>query len=263
MSLDRLAYKIECVSALAGTGCQYSPYAFAPKPAVFAASALCNIAVYHNKPYRLLSEIIGRLNARRCDKSEISIAMCAKAIRQILSLTTFRNIVQRNTKESFSARFHRFCKTAFCQFFGFVKNAEHITHRIKQFLAVIGGGPISKASQIFKFSNEMSDAKLYQNIEVFHIFAIGREVVATNDPCEVFTKNINQHPRAACIGNFEQSISIPAKTPCPETLFVFLMAGFINIKFCFIGQIFKKLIICLFKTRERWLHLQHHAETYE
>ena len=30
MSLDRLAYKIECVSALAGTGCQYGLDMFAP-----------------------------------------------------------------------------------------------------------------------------------------------------------------------------------------------------------------------------------------
>ena len=52
MSLDRLVYKIECVSALAPAGCQYGPNAFAPKSAAFAAGALGNIAIYDNKPYR-------------------------------------------------------------------------------------------------------------------------------------------------------------------------------------------------------------------
>jgi len=119
--LNRLTYKIECVSALAGTSRQYGPDAFAPKPAVFAASALGNIAVYNNKPYRLFSEIIRRLNARRCDKSEISFAMFEEPICKILSLATFWNIVQRNTEESFSANFHCLSKIAFCQFFGLVK----------------------------------------------------------------------------------------------------------------------------------------------
>ena len=117
MSLDRLAYKIECVSALAGAGCHYGPDAFAPKPAIFAASALCNIAVYNNKPNRLLSEIICRFNAGRCDKSEISFAVCAKTICKILSLSTFRNIDQRNIKKNFSACFHRLGKITCCQFF--------------------------------------------------------------------------------------------------------------------------------------------------
>ena len=134
--MDRLAYKIKRTSALAGTGSQYGPDVFTPGPAVCAASALGNIAVYDNKPYRLLSEIIGRLNARRCDKPEISFTVFTKTIGKILGLTTVGNIVQRNTKESFSAFFHRFCKIACCKFFGLVKNAEHITHCIKQSLAL-------------------------------------------------------------------------------------------------------------------------------
>ena len=117
MSLDRLAYKIECISALAGTGCQYGPDAFTPGPAVFAASPLGNIAVYHNKPYCLFSEIICRLNASRCDKPEISFTVFAETICKIMSLATFGNIVQRNTEKSFLANFHCFCKSAFCHFF--------------------------------------------------------------------------------------------------------------------------------------------------
>ena len=169
--MDRLAYKIKRISALAGTGCQYSPDAFAPNPTIFATSALCNITVYNNKTYRLLSEIIGRFNAWCCDKSEISIAVFTKTICKILSLTTAGNIDQRNIKKCFSTFFHRFCKTACCKLFGLVKNTEHITHRIKQFLAIIGGGFIRKTRQIFKLSDKVSDTKLYQNIEVFHIFA--------------------------------------------------------------------------------------------
>jgi len=74
MSLDRLIYKVKRTSALAGTGSQYSPDAFAPSSAFFAASALCDMAVYDNKAYCLLSHIICRLNARRCDKAKISLA---------------------------------------------------------------------------------------------------------------------------------------------------------------------------------------------
>ena len=97
MSLDRLAYKIECVSVLAGTSRQYSPDAFAPGSALFAASALRNIAVYDNKANRLFSEIIGRFNARRGNKLEISIAVFTETIGKILSLTTVWNINQRRT----------------------------------------------------------------------------------------------------------------------------------------------------------------------
>ena len=88
MRLDRLAYKIECISALAGAGCQYGPDAFAPKPAFFAASALGNIAVYDNKPNRLFGEIIGWLNTRCGDKLEISFTVFTETIGKILSLTT-------------------------------------------------------------------------------------------------------------------------------------------------------------------------------
>jgi len=103
MSLDRLIYKIKRTSALAGTGRQYGPDAFAPGPAFFATSALCNITVYDNKAYRLLSEIIGRFNTRCGDKLEISFAVFAKTIREILSLATFGNIAQRDIEERFSA----------------------------------------------------------------------------------------------------------------------------------------------------------------
>ena len=57
MSLDRLIYKIKRTFVLAGAGSQYSPDAFAPGSSFFAASALCNIAVYDNKPHRLLSKL--------------------------------------------------------------------------------------------------------------------------------------------------------------------------------------------------------------
>ena len=232
MRLDRLAYKIESISALAGTGCQYSPDAFAPSPAVFAASALCNVAVYNNKPNSLFSEIIGRLNAWCCDKLEISFTVFTETICKILGLTTAGNIAQRNVEESLSAFFHRFAKIVSCKFFGVVKNAEHIAYRIQQSLAVIGGGFIRKTCQIFNVPDKMSDAKLHQHIKVFHIFAISREVITTNNAGKVFAKNIDKHSRTACIGNFEQSINIGAKTPGPKTLFV---------SACSIG-------------RERWLY---------
>ena len=96
MSLDRLIYKVKRTSALADAGSQYGPDAFAPDSSFFAASALRNIAVYDNKPHRLLSNIICRLNTRRCNKPEISLAVFMEAICKILCLTTFRNIAQRN-----------------------------------------------------------------------------------------------------------------------------------------------------------------------
>ena len=49
--MDRLVYKIECIPALAGAGGQHGPDALAPRSALFAASALGNIAIYNNKPY--------------------------------------------------------------------------------------------------------------------------------------------------------------------------------------------------------------------
>ncbi len=123
MSLDRLIYKIKCIPALAGTGRQYGPDAFAPKPALFAASALGNIAVYYNKAYRLFSEIICWLNAGCCDKPEIRFTVITETICKILRLATIGNISQRNIKKRFSTSFHRFCKTACCKFSCLVKNA--------------------------------------------------------------------------------------------------------------------------------------------
>ncbi len=52
MILDRLIYKVKRTSALAGTGSQYNPCAFAPGPTLFAASALGNIAVYPYSSYQ-------------------------------------------------------------------------------------------------------------------------------------------------------------------------------------------------------------------
>ena len=180
--------------------------------------------------------------------------MLAKTVNEILGWTTFRDFAQRKIKERFSTFVHSFSKRFFCKFFGFVKNAEHITHSIKKFLTVICGGFISKARQIFKFSDKMSYAKLHKNVAVFHIFAICREIVAANDPGKIFAQNFSQHPRATCIGNFEQSVCIPSETPCPETVAVFFMSGFINIQLCFIRQIFKKFIICLLKSGRCFLH---------
>ncbi len=250
MSLDGLIYKVKRTSALAGTGSQYRPEAFAPGPALFAASALSNIAVYDNKAYRLLCKIVCRLNAWRCNKSEVSVTMLAKTVSEILCWTTFRDFAQRNIKERFAAFVHSFSKCFFRKFFGFVKNAEHITHRIKKFLTVIGGSFISKARQIFKFPDKMSDAKLHKNMAVFHILVIGREIVAANNSGKIFTENINKYPRTACMSDFEQSVGLRTKTPCPETLAVFLMAGFINVQRCFIGQRFKQFIIGLLKSSD-------------
>ena len=252
--MDRLAYKIECVSALAGAGSQYSPDAFTPNPALFATSTLGNIAVYDNKANRLFSEIIGWFNARRCDELEISFAVFTETIGKILSLATFWNIVQRNIKKRFSACFHSFCKADFCKLFGLVKNTKHITHCTQQSLAVIGGGFIRKTGQIFNVPDKMSDAKLYQNIKVFHIFAIGREIITANNTSKVFAKNINQYSRATCIGNLEQGVSISSKAPSPETLFAFLMTSFVNIKLRFMGQIFKKFLIDLLKSSRCFLY---------
>lgn len=117
MSLNRLTYEFESVSALTGAGGQYRPDAFAPGSALFASRALSDVAVYDNKAYGLLSEIIGWLYTRRCDKPEIRFAVFTETISQILGWATVRNIVQCNIEESVSAFFHRVCKIAGSTFF--------------------------------------------------------------------------------------------------------------------------------------------------
>lgn len=140
MSLNRLTYKFESISALTGAGRRYGTDAFAPGSAPFASRTLGDAAVYDNKAYGLLSKIIGRLYAWRCDKPEIRLAMFSETICMVLSWTTVGHIAQCNVEKRVSAFFHRICKIAGSKFFGLVKNVKHLTHRIQQSLAVIGSG---------------------------------------------------------------------------------------------------------------------------
>ena len=164
--MNRLTYKFESVSALTGAGGQYGPDAFAPGSAPFASRTLGNVAVYDNKAYGLLSEIIGRFNARRCDKPEIRLAVITETTCKVLSWATVGNIVQCNAKEGVSAFFHRLCKIAGRTFFGLVKDVKHLAHCIQQSLAVCGGCFVRQTRQIFQFPNQMCQAKLHQDITV-------------------------------------------------------------------------------------------------
>ena len=169
MSLDRLIYKIKCRVALAGAGGQHSPDAFAPGSALFAASALCNTAVYDNKPYSLFDKVISRLYIRRCDETKISVAMLAKPISQVLCLFRLRDIGQCLGKKCLSVFVHSFSKGFVANLLSLMEDAKHFTYSFKQSFAVSYGRFVTKCCQILEFANKVCQAKLHQNITVLHI----------------------------------------------------------------------------------------------
>ena len=92
MIADGLMQKFKDAALLLTAGGDGAPDAFAPLLPAFTACALCDMAVQHDKTYRLLGEIIRWLQPRCVNKAKIGICVLAEAFRQVPGRLMFRSL---------------------------------------------------------------------------------------------------------------------------------------------------------------------------
>ena len=74
---------------------------------------------------------------------------------------------------------------------------EKLADFIEKSLAVKGGSFVVKGEEEFNIANQVGDAELNGDVEVFHVFSVGVEVVAADDAVELFAQNVDEDFRAA------------------------------------------------------------------
>ena len=79
-----MAKELEYVEATLRAGGDGCPDSFAPISARFAASALRDAAVDHDESNRLFRQIVRRLDARRGDEAEVTIAVLQETVGHVL-----------------------------------------------------------------------------------------------------------------------------------------------------------------------------------
>ena len=85
MGQERLAKELEYVEAALRAGGKRCPDSHAPISSRFATCALRDPAVDHDESNRLFRQIVRRLDARRRDEAEVTVAMPEKPVGHVLS----------------------------------------------------------------------------------------------------------------------------------------------------------------------------------
>ena len=96
MRLNRVRQELEHGSALPGVGGDGGPNTLAPAAAGFTPRPLGDTPVDYHKADRLLGQIVGQLDARRDDETEVCLAMLAGMCGQILSIITLGCLCSRS-----------------------------------------------------------------------------------------------------------------------------------------------------------------------
>ena len=84
MRQERLVKELECIEAALCTCGKRCPDSHAPISARFAAGALRDPAVDHDESNRLFRQIVRRLDARRRDEAEVTVAVLQKTVDHVL-----------------------------------------------------------------------------------------------------------------------------------------------------------------------------------
>ena len=92
MIADGLMQEFKDPASLLTAGGDGTPDAFAPLLPSHTACSQRNVAIQHDKPYRLLGEIIRWLQARSGDNAKIGICVLAETFRHVLVRFMFRGL---------------------------------------------------------------------------------------------------------------------------------------------------------------------------
>src|SRR3972149_4617627 len=89
MGIESLAEELEDATLLLAAGRQDRPDALAPLLSPFAAGALCDVAIDHDVPNRLLGLVVRRLHPRHCQEVKVIVRFAPpKAVGQSPGLRT-------------------------------------------------------------------------------------------------------------------------------------------------------------------------------
>src|SRR5687767_15918057 len=81
--LDRLDEELKRRAALLSTTGHRRPDALQPTSAACTSRALRDMSINHDKPDGLLRQVVGRLDARRGDESQVCLAMLPEPLGQV------------------------------------------------------------------------------------------------------------------------------------------------------------------------------------
>src|SRR5260370_29379883 len=96
-------------------------------------------------------------------------------------------------------------------------------------------------------AQEMGQAKLHQDAEVFHVLAVSGKIVADQYAVKLFAEHLNKNVGATRFVDREQSEERGAETSGPHLLLVVLVDGFIDVEAWLVGQAIGERIIGVFQ----------------
>lgn len=215
-------------AALLGTRSDRGPDPLAPFPTGESPCALSYLAINHDETQGLFGKVVGRLDAWRGDELEVSLAMVAKTIGDILcfrprrgTLADLKNLVSSSLQSGLE-KLRRHALSP-------VNDAEERTDPRQEPVGEVLRYLVQLLEELH-VPDQVGKAKLNEHMEVAHVLAIGGEIVAAEDPLELLSQDLDQDIGSSRLVDAEESVQMGSEAPCPVLLPVLLVTRLVNVQ---------------------------------
>ena len=226
---------LEHRSVLLGAGGGGRPDAFAPAAAARAACALGHVAVLDHEAYGLLGQVVRGRDARRGDEAEVGRPVSAEAVRQVPGLDPRRGALA-HLQHPVAGAFQGPLEPRRRHQLPPVDDVKQAPQFFQQPPAVVGGHLVRQVGQELHVADQVGQAELHQHVEVAHVLAVGREVVAAEHAGKLPAQGVNQHLGAARRVDAKEGVEFGPEDPGPQSVAVFLVSRLVDVQVRLLGQ---------------------------
>lgn len=221
--------KLKYRAALLGTRGDRGPDPLAPAPAGESSCAMSDLAINDDESQGLLGEVICRLDAWRGDELEVSLAMIAKSSGDIQGFRSLRWTL-RNLQNPIPGLLQLNLELLRRHALSPVDDAEERTDLRQESIGKVLGNLVAQLLQELDVPDQVGKAELHQHMEIAHVFAIGGEIVAAEDPLEFLSQDLDQDIGSSRLVDAEESVQMGSEAPCPVLLPVLLVTRLVNVQ---------------------------------
>ena len=180
------------------------PDAFQPALACDAAGTLSHLAINDHESNRLLRQVVGWFDARSRDEAQITGAVFFETFGQVACLGGVGHAPDDLGPKLVAGVLQMALKSLLAVLDAVMDDGKQSTQTLQDPLTI---GLVARVRMLDKkahVAQQMGQAELHQDAKIFHVLAIGAEIVAAQNALELLAQHVDEDIRAPRLIDFEQ-----------------------------------------------------------